>query len=185
LSSTERRSQAEDIRQVGREIAAELASGATGGGAPSQDLGWLLWEHVTLRGEEWMKDGSGPPMFWSYTTVLALRTDGEIVAFQTKEGRESPNIPLARDVRPAADEELLYPDVTRWGEQPSVEEAEARTIIDTFRVPVEHAEPRGAGLLKALDDVRTARRLPEPLGQVPVQVASPQERKGFWRRVFG
>lgn len=176
---------ASEIRRVGREIAANYGSASTS--ESSQNLGWPLWQGVTLTGEERMKDGL-PPVFWTYWTKLALRTDGEIVAFDTNDGRTSPNLTFSSGVRLAEDEILLYPDVTRWEEQSSIEEAEIRTIIDTFRVPAEYSEPRGTGLMKALEDLRSTSRSPEALGEV-VLPRTPEpptaQKKSLMQRLFG
>jgi hypothetical protein len=133
----------EEIRRLGRDIAAELGDSERRS-ASGVDVGWPLWEGVTLTGEERMKDGTLPTsVYWTYTTTIALRTDGELVSFQTTDGRTSPNLTFSPSIRVASDDVLSYPDAISWEEVPSVEEASIRTIIDTFRVPAEHTQPGG------------------------------------------
>jgi hypothetical protein len=180
---------AEEIRGLGREIATELAGEGSAPEASTEGIGigWVLWEGITLTGEARMKEGYGGGgwgFWWNYKTTLALRTDGEIVAFETNEGGESPNYGGARAFIPASDDSLLYPDAVRWEDHESIEEAVARTMIDRYRRPVEYAEPRGAGIKQALETVRSQRQPPQRLGQVLVPTPPPQQ-KSFLRRLFG
>lgn len=132
-----------------------------------------------------MKKGYGGGFgWWHYKTTLALRTDGEIVAFQTNEGRESPNYGSARGIHAASDDALLYPDVVRWEDHDSIEEAVARTIIDRFRTPVEYAEPRGAGMTQALENLRSRSQPPQRLGPTPTPTPTQPPKRfpaDLWR----
>jgi hypothetical protein len=176
---------AEEIRGLGREIATELAGQGSDPDPSTEGIGWVLWEGVTLTGEEIMKEGYGGGFgWWNYKTTLALRTDGEIVTFETNEGRDSPNYGGARSLHPASDDSLLYPDAVRWEDHESIEEAVARRIIDRYRTPVEYAEPRGAGIKQALETVRSQRQPPQRLGRVLVPTPPPKQQS-FLQRLFG
>jgi hypothetical protein len=179
---------ASELRALAREVAVELQSRLDGSSAPS---GWVLWSGLTLTGEMIMKPPYTGFGWWQYTTKLALRTDGELVAFEENVKIEdfacnSPNHGPARGVHKASDAELVYPDVVRWDEHRSVEEAEARTMTDTYRSAAEYGDPLGRGLRDALQELRQAPRSPTLLEPVPsaARPSSPPARKGFLSRLF-
>ena len=172
-----------DIRTRARGVAAELADEGVVDADSASYAGWVLWKGLTLTGESMPKERGLGFQWWHYTTVLALRGDGEIVTFRLRDpaGGRSPD-DVDCSVRPAPDDLLSYPDVVRWDGRTQIMDAPARTITDTYRVPAEYADPPGAGIKQALEDARSERRPPEPLGYVPVP---PQAKKGFLQRLFG
>jgi hypothetical protein len=76
---------------------------------------------------------------------------------------QSPNDTGSHGIRLATNDSLSYPDVTRWRDQREVEEALIRKITDIYSIPEEYAEPRGVGVIKALEVLRTEHRTPQPL----------------------
>jgi len=164
-----------EARALARHVAADLRDGRAVDLASS---GWVLWEYVTLTGEELMKPPYSGFGWWQYKTKVALRADGELVAFEENEGRVSPNYGNARGIHVATDSELLYADALRWDEHRSVEEADARTIIDVYRSPAEFSEPAGKAITLALKELHDAKPRPQPLPGNDLKAAVPQRRRG-------
>ena len=107
-------------------------------------------------------------VFWEYTTKIALRTDGELVAFEANVAEDrrvpSPNH-SPHGVQAASDQVLVYPDVVRWDERREVEETLGRTLVDTYHSPAQYGDVLGRGLRNALQELRQAPRSPAPLGE--------------------